>query len=314
MPICPIVLTFVVMKIKANKVFSFTGHSGSVYALMEKGNKVYSGSSDKFMALWNLETLAPEKLAAKFPAIIYCIAEVPERNLLLVGTSAGGIHIIDTEAKQEIKLLQNHTGPVFAMAYSELTKSIYSVGGDGCFAVTSVETLALVKLKKLCAEKVRSLSISHQRKEIADASGDGMIRTFDLISLQELACFAAHALSANCVTYSPDQKLILSGGRDAHLNIWDATTNDIIRKIAAHNFAIYDIVFSPDAKLFATASRDKTVKIWNAHTFDLLLRINSENHGGHVNSVNKLVWSQYNNYLVSTGDDRAIMVWNIEKC
>jgi hypothetical protein len=27
--------------------------------------------------------------------------------------------------------------------------------------------------------------------------------------------------------------------------------------------------------------------------------------------VNKLLWSDFNNYLISTGDDKAIMVWKI---
>ena len=104
--------------------------------------------------------------------------------------------------------------------------------------------------------------------------------------------------------------MILTGGRDAHLNIWDAKSYTLIKSIPAHNYAIYDIVFSPDAKLFATASRDKTVKIWDAETFELQVRINKENYDGHVNSVNKLLWTD--KYLVSTGDDRAVMVWEVK--
>ena len=124
--------------------------------------------------------------------------------------------------------------------------------------------------------------------------------------------FSAHQFSANVATYSPDGTLLLSGGRDAHLNIWDAKSYTLIKSIPAHNFAIYDIVFSPDAKLFATASRDKTIKIWDAETFELLVRIDKEKWDGHLNSVNKLLWSSYNNYLISTGDDRSIMVWDVK--
>ena len=123
--------------------------------------------------------------------------------------------------------------------------------------------------------------------------------------------FDAHQLSANCVAYHPNGKQLLSGGRDAHLNSWDASTYQLIKSIPAHNYAIYDIVFSPDNKYFATASRDKTIKIWNAEDAGLLMRINKEKYDGHSNSVNKLLWCKYNNYLVSTGDDRIIMVWEV---
>ena len=142
-------------------------------------------------------------------------------------------------------------------------------------------------------------------------SPDCNIRIFDLTTLEEKKIFVAHTLSANCICYSPDGALILTGGRDAHLNIWDAKTYTRIKSIPAHNFAIYDIVFSPDAKLFATASRDKTIKIWDAETFELQVRINKENFEGHVNSVNKLIWTE--NYLLSTGDDRSVMVWEVNK-
>jgi len=82
----------------------------------------------------------------------------------------------------------------------------------------------------------------------------------------------------------------------------------LVKSIPAHNWAIYDIVFNPDATLFATASRDKTIKIWDAITYQLLKRITKENLNAHTYSVNKLLWSTYNNYLVSAGDDRTIVV------
>jgi WD40 repeat protein len=218
---------------------------------------------------------------------------------------------LDLEKKEEIKILQHHTAPVFDIKYSLLTHSFYTVAADGNFAICSLDTLSLFKIKKLCEEKVRSIDLNYLTSEIAVASGDCNIRIFDLVTLEEKIVFVAHQLSANTVRYSPDGKIMLTGGRDAHLTIWDAQTYVSIQNIPAHNYAIYDIAYSPDANMFATASRDKTVKIWDAATFDLLVRINKENYDGHINSVNKIHWSTYKNFLISTGDDRSIMVWDV---
>jgi WD40 repeat protein len=118
-------------------------------------------------------------------------------------------------------------------------------------------------------------------------------------------------LSANKVIKHPTKDIILSGGRDAHLNLIEWPSCKIMEKIPAHNFAIYDIVFNPDKTLFATGSRDKNIKIWDASSLQFLYRIDKEKNEGHINSVNKLLWSSYKNTLVSTGDDRSIMGWQI---
>jgi WD40 repeat protein len=99
---------------------------------------------------------------------------------------------------------------------------------------------------------------------------------------------------------------------DAYLNVWNIEKEyALINHIPDHNYTIYSIVFSTNMKFFATGSRDKTIKIWDAENFEMLLRIDKKQHEGHSYSVNKLFWSDFNNYLVSTGDDRAIMVWQI---
>ena len=78
------------MKIEVKKKGTLTGHSGAVYALEQGASSslLYSGSSDKFIALWNLDTLQPEKFAAQFPSIVYAICHIPQKNILLVGTDA----------------------------------------------------------------------------------------------------------------------------------------------------------------------------------------------------------------------------------
>lgn len=298
------------INIDIKHIATLTGHSGCVYA-MDKGiseNTVFTAGSDMFIALWNLETLQAEKFSASLPAAVYAICHIPEKKLLLAGTTTGSIHILDLEKKEEIKMLQHHTAPIFDIKYSLETNCFYTAGGDGNFAVCSLDTLSLIKMKKLSHEKVRSIDFNYTTSEIAVALGDCNVLVFDLHTLDHKKDFIGHGLASNVVRYSLDGKFLLTGGRDAHLNIWQVGNYVLVKSIPAHNWAIYDIAFSPDATLFATASRDKTIKIWDAKTFQLLKRITKENFDAHTHSVNKLIWSTYNNYLVSVGDDRLVMV------
>ena len=303
------------MELKVNKAATLTGHSGPVYSIVPgpAPHLIFTCSGDHVVAQWDLQQLAAAPFAAKFPAIVYSLCFVKEQNLLLAGTSEGAIHIIDLDQKKEIKILRHHNGPVFNIQYSAKHHSFYSAGSDGQLSVCSLKTLSLLGLKKLCNAKVRSIAVNDNKGKITVASGDLMIRIFDMASLEEENVFKAHNLSANVAAWHPDGRHLVTGGRDAHLNVWDIMNNyALVRSVPAHNYAIYGIAFNPGGKLFATASRDKTIKLWTENA-DFILRINQENFDGHSHSVNALSWPGYNNYLVSAGDDRSIVVWSIDQ-
>lgn len=81
-------------------------------------------------------------------------------------------------------------------------------------------------------------------------------------------------------------------------------------EIPAHWYAINDLKLSPDGKYFASASRDKTIKIWDANSYELLKVLDNEKFEGHTHSVNSLLWVN-EHLLLSTGDDRQIIAWEI---
>ena len=128
------------------------------------------------------------------------------------------------DKKEEIKILQHHTAPVFDINYSLKTNCFYTAGGDGNFAVCSLESFILIKNKKSCVlKKYAVIDFNYTTSEIAVACGDCNIYIFDLITSEEKKTFKAHELSSNIVSViRPNEKLILTGGQDAHLKIWDA--------------------------------------------------------------------------------------------
>jgi WD40 repeat protein len=297
------------------KKHAFTDHQGSVYALAPglTRESIFSGSSDRFIASWNLATGTAEEFSAQLPAPVYSLLHLTDQQVLFAGNGAGSVHCITTAERREAKILQLHQAPIFDLAASRQHQLLFTAGGDGQFAVVDLKELQLLKIRKLCTEKVRNIALHSNQQVVAVACGDGMIRLFHLPEVTEIDCFVAHRSSVNCVSWSPDGKLLLSGGKDAHLNVWayeNAFT--LLESIPAHNYAIYSIVWSPDGTYFSTGSRDKTVKIWDPASRNVLARINRERYNGHHNSVNKLLWSDYNDLLISTGDDRTILTWEIQ--
>jgi WD40 repeat protein len=56
---------------------------------------------------------------------------------------------------------------------------------------------------------------------------------------------------------------------------------------------------------------DKSIKVWDAVSFKLLKVIDRARYAGHGTSINKLLWTPYQNQVVSCSDDRSLSVWKL---
>jgi WD40 repeat protein len=291
--------------------YVFTGHRGSVYSIAgpAQQNSFITAGGDGIIALWQINGTDEGLPLANVGKVIYSVAIDSEGTRVFAGQSDGGIHVIDTDQKKELRLLQLHEGPVFNIKVFKEQDLLISLGGDGTMVVTRLSNLEPLKKLKLSEGKLRDIDV---RDDIAAVgTGEGSVKIIKVPEWKVIHEFGDHqpGFSVNAITFSPDGRKLFTGSRDAHLNIHDVKEGfKLDRSIPAHNYAIYSILFHPDGSMMATCSRDKTIKLWDPETMDVLLRIDKEQHGGHLNSVNTLYWHP-NGTLVSAGDDRAIMLW-----
>jgi WD repeat-containing protein 61 len=301
---------------KVKQLARLTGHSGSVYSLCIgfKPNHFISGGSDRVVAEWDLANPLEGKMIAGSNEVVYSLFNDEKMQRLFIGQAAGGIHVINFNDNKEERLLQYHSTSVFHINCSLKHNLLFSLSGDGDVAVIDRSSLALIKKLHLLDGKLRTAAMNTAETEIAIGAADGCIYLFSLPEMSPIKKWQAHteAFSVNAIAYSHDGKHLLSGSRDAHLNIFDIhNDHNLFKSIPAHNYAIYAIAYSPDRSLIATASRDKTVKLWDAENFNVLQRLDKESMNGHANSVNHLLWM--NDKLITTGDDRSIIIWEVEQ-
>lgn len=309
------------------KIAQLTGHKGGVFALTQSyPNYLFlSGAGDGWIVEWDLRNPKDGTLIAQAEdtqvgsrASIFSLLRSVSANegggeWIIAGNMNGGTHWIFPQAKTLNKDILQHKKGVYDIQF--FYKGIYTTGGDGILTKWSWEEQRPMESIQLSNESLRKMAFSSQRNELAVGASDGniyILDAFDFSLLQTIE--GAHDNSVFALAYSPDGKYLWSGGRDAHLNVWDLKEN--FKKISsepAHWFTINAVVFSPDGKLVATGSRDKTIKIWDAQTFQLLKVIDTARNGGHINSVNTLLWSSYNNSLISGSDDRSLIVWEIKE-
>ncbi len=306
-----------------NKVAHLKGHRASVFAVaMGFGiHHVISGSGDGWIVNWDLRTPEEGKLIAKVEGQIFSLLAIQDKHMIVAGTYAGNVHFIDLNNKENVKIFPHHPKGVFAIC--QIGEHIFTAGGDGMltkWALNSAKDEVAgdsnnyqpIESIKLSHNNLRSIHYSTERNEVVIGASDTNIYFVNPDTMKLTGrILEAHENSVFIAKYLNDNR-ILSGGRDAQLKAWSLDTSVTCKSTqSAHWFTINDIAIHQQKRIFVTASRDKTMRVWDLDDYTLLKVIDKEKNEGHVNSVNKLYWSNYKDYLISASDDRSLAIWEM---
>ena len=256
------------------------------------------------VVLWDQEHPEEGQLIAKLPSTIYALHFHTQSDLLIAGQNHQGIHVLDWKNKKEIASLQLTKSPVFDI--QSAGKTLVIGCGDGNVLTVDLEQMTILNRVQLSEKNARTIAINEETGEVAVGYSDHYVRVFDM-SLKLKQEWKAHDNSVFTLRYTPDRKFLISGSRDARLKLWDCKANYMkVAEVVAHMYAINHLDFSPDGKHFVTCSMDKSIKVWDMDSMQLLKVIDKARHAGHGTSVNKLLWSGFNNQVISASDDRTI--------
>lgn len=109
--------------------------------------------------------------------------------------------------------------------------------------------------------------------------------------------------------FSPDGSILGAACEKKNVLLFDPSTHRVINDVEnAHEDCVNCIRFLDD-RLFATCSDDTTISLWDARY--LKKRIRSLR--GHSNWVKNIEFSHKENFLVTSGFDGAIYLWDINR-
>ncbi len=298
-------------KIQVKRIAKLSGHKSAIFTLEESENSkaFFSAGGDGMVVQWNLDNLGEGKLIARVPSNVFSLKYLEKQQLLAVGTLQGVLYFIDLKKNKVIEPPLQFQKAIYDFELFN-DKLLVAIGG-GMLGVVDIEKNEVEAQYALSTENLRSVDYVANLQRIIIGASDGATYLLDTdFRLKQL--LEQHYASVFSTRLLRNQ-LLLTGARDAHLGVWEYKGVWNNRQyIPAHNYTINCIVEHPQRALVATASRDKTVKIWDALTLDLLKVIDKQKYDGHLNSVNHLLWSSYNNWLISGSDDKTIMIWEIE--
>ncbi|MBB2144262.1 WD40 repeat domain-containing protein [Pedobacter sp. LMG 31464] len=292
---------------------TFSGHQNPVYALAnsDKAGIFFSAGNDKGVVEWSLKKMAFVMVKVPVQSSVYALHNY--NNQLFIGERSGAFSVYDFIEQKVIARVNAHAKPIFDIKTIKSKNELLTTGEDGTVAVWSLKDFTEIYRFQVAYDTVRCIAISPDETEIAFGCKDHLVRIYNLADYSLKQTLEGHKLPVTSLAYHPAGKYLISGSRDAQLNIWSLPSYVLTQTIPAHLFTIYNIAFHPTLPYFATSSQDKSIKIWDAENFKLYKILSLEKAGiGHTHSINKISWSNDGKYLISTGDDRKVMVWQIE--
>lgn len=294
--------------ILVNKLYEFKGHRDSVYGLAAgpTDTEFFSAGGDGMVAGWNLNHPDQGNLIMRVPGSVYAVCYLKKRHWLAIGQNNEGVRLVDLNTKKLVASIRMEGVAIFDML--ETSSHLVVAGGNGTVYFIHPET-GKIELQVACSEKsARCLAYIRESEKLIVGFSDNSLKV--LQSGTVVHEWPAHTKSIFGLAYHEPLQAVFSVSRDARIKAWSLTDFRMQHEVVAHTFAINSLSLSPDGRHFITGSMDKTVKVWQADSLKLLKVLDKTRHGGHSNSVNKVLWLSPNR-LVSASDDRNIYIWDI---
>ncbi len=200
------------------------------------GKRLISGSDDKTIRIWNLETGATERIirgeaGEGEEGKIMALALSPDGRTLAVGGRLQG-----------------------------------SQGGESAIRIIDIETGEITHLLEGHSEAILSLVFSPDGTLLASSGMDDTAIVWSAADYSEVHRIEGHHGDVNAVRFTLDGKRLVTASDDAALGLWNLADGQLVAQLSGHTDLVIAIAISPADGTIASAALDKSIRLWNPET------------------------------------------------
>ncbi|NEO40180.1 MAG: WD40 repeat domain-containing protein [Moorea sp. SIOASIH] len=300
------------------------GHGDSVnaVAVTPDDTRVISGSSDKTVKVWNLNTGAEIFTLKGHSARVHAVAVTPDGTRVISGASDNTVRVWSLATGKEIQRFNGHSHPVVAVAVTPNGKEVVSVSVAkyNSIKVWDLETGEELSIKAN-RDFVRTVAITCDNRLIYGLER-GTIKVWDLTNgkiitlrhrpetLYPYFLITYFLMRLYVIAVTLDGKWLISGfghkGRNM-ITIWNLETGEKTVPIKGHKNPISALAITPDGKQVIYAAFDNTIKIWDRESGKEMLSFIA-----HDDLIYDIKITGDGNKIISASQDKTVKVWNLE--
>ncbi|MDX2263668.1 MAG: WD40 repeat domain-containing protein [Hyphomicrobiales bacterium] len=304
-------------------IHTLEGHEDVVnaVAVSSDAKTVVSGSEDKTVKLWEVET---GKLIRTFAGStsVNAVAILPDGKTIVSGSGEyrendDNVRLWEAGTGKLIRTLGGHGDLVTAVAVTGDGKTIVSGSCDQAIILWDVGTGKSIRVltnpndnpqpQEGVENYIFDLTISEDGKIIVSGTRFNEAILWDVGTGNLIHSFK-HERHVYTVAILPDGKTIVSGSGDKTVKLWDARTGKLIRTLEGHKSAVRAVAVSPDGKTVVSGSEDATLKLWDAATGSLVHTLE-----GHMSVVRAAAFAPDGKTVVSGSNDKTLKLWDVSR-
>ena len=291
------------------KIRSFTGHTDDVYTaiVVADGNILITGSEDKSIKKWDLETGKCLKTVKGKPTYgdVFTIASSPDQKQFAMVSDGGHVRLFDSKTMKEIwKTKLGEEGEV--VAWTPDGSLIGSTSDDDNLYLLNPKDGEIVRKIKVANSSHTPITFTNDGKTII-SGGDRILHLHDVATGDRIeptiglpGKFGGYnqiavGLEGGRVYLSDGSKWEVRDRRDATKN-----------RSFTEKQSVTAMALSNDGKLLAVGCAQGSIKVRDTSDFKV---VGSMSDGGDVNA---LVFLPGNQKLVSAGRGNAASLWFIK--
>ncbi|ETO02644.1 WD repeat-containing protein [Reticulomyxa filosa] len=274
---------FELFRVTSKLLKTLSGHTNRVwsidYSTFDDSPCICSGSQDKTVRVWNVETAEQIQLFKGHEDDVYCVRFSQyhyynhHHNVICSASYDKTICFWDFKNNRQIRIFNEHTDGVAGIEFSAFTGGRYLCSGsyDKTIRLWDIETSKSLHVFNGHTNAVLCVAFSHLQSynnnntksngvgviggngyTICSGSGDTTIRIWDIETTKQLIVFKGHEHYVNSVKYGLHESgligganTLLSGSNDFSVRLWDIRSKKQIQVFNGHNNLVMAVEYSP---------------------------------------------------------------------